>query len=91
MGRLSSIDWALSIAITPIGTLASGPLAELFGESNLFLFCSIIGMIITLVLWWIAHKRINNNNKKNELKGIELSIEKTQMDTYKKSIFFRAY
>jgi len=80
MGRLSSIDWALSMAITPIGTLASGPLAEIFGVANLFLYCSILGMIITLILWWIAHMRINNNNKNKEIKGIELSIEKTQTE-----------
>ena len=43
-------------------------------------FCSIIGMTITLILWWIAHTRINNNKRKKELKGIELSIEKTQME-----------
>jgi len=60
MGRLSSIDWALSMAISPIGALISGPLAEIIGVANLFLSCSIIGMIITVILWWIAHTRMNN-------------------------------
>ncbi|MFX1391080.1 MAG: MFS transporter [Promethearchaeota archaeon] len=63
MGRLSSIDWALSMAITPIGTIISGPLAEIFGVTNIFLSFSIIGMIIVVTLWWITHIRINIVNK----------------------------
>ncbi len=58
MGRLSSLDWALSSAITPIATIITGPLSEIMGVSNLFLSFSIIGMMITLILWWIAHTRI---------------------------------
>jgi len=64
MGRLSSLDWAISSAITPVATIITGPLSEIIGVSNLFLSFSIIGMMITLILWWVAHTRIKNNNKK---------------------------
>ncbi|MHA2121159.1 MAG: MFS transporter [Promethearchaeota archaeon] len=67
MGRVSSIDWAISSAISPIGAIIVGPLAELFGVSNLFLYCSIIGIIITLILWWIAVRRENNHGISHEL------------------------
>jgi len=67
MGRLSSLDWAISSAITPIATIITGPLSEIIGVSNLFLSFSIIGMMVTLILWWIAYTRIKNNNKKKEL------------------------
>jgi DHA3 family macrolide efflux protein-like MFS transporter len=66
MGRISSIDWAISSAISPIGALISGPLAEIFGVPKLFIGCSAIGIVITLIFWWIAHIRINNHNLENE-------------------------
>ena len=79
MGRISSIDYAISMAISPIGTIISGPLAELFGVANLFLYCAIIGMIIAIILWWIAHVRIYNNKKK-ELEKIVVSIDNSSTD-----------
>lgn len=63
MGRISSIDWALSMAITPIGTLIVGPLAELIGVPSVFLYYSIIGMIITVILYWFTLTRIKNNKQ----------------------------
>ncbi|UCC19900.1 MAG: MFS transporter [Promethearchaeota archaeon] len=75
MGRLSSLDWAISSAITPIAAILTGPLSEIVGVTNLFLSCSILGMIITLLLWWIAHTRVNNNNKKKELEKMDIIID----------------
>ena len=80
MGRISSIDFAVSMAISPIGAIMSGPLAELFGVANLFLYCAILGMIITIIFWWIAHKRLLNNDKKEELEKVDVSIDKTSTD-----------
>ena len=64
MGRITSIDYAISLALTPIATIIAGPLAELFGVANLFLYCAILGSIITIILWYFAHTRINNNKMK---------------------------
>ncbi|MFW9900336.1 MAG: MFS transporter [Candidatus Thorarchaeota archaeon] len=75
MGRLSSLDWAISSAISPIATIITGPLSELIGVIPMFLSCSIIGMVITLILWWIAH--IHVNNKKETSKEIEQTVERT--------------
>ena len=66
MGRISSIDYSISSAISPLGVLISGPLAEIFGVPRLFLFCSIIGMTITIIIWWIAYTRVNNRNNANQ-------------------------
>jgi len=85
MGRLSSLDWAISSAITPIATIITGPLSEMIGVTNLFLSCSIIGMIITLILWWVAHIRVNKNNNRKELEEIEMSIERASKEKWKKS------
>lgn len=61
MGRISSIDYAVSMAFSPIGAIISGPLSELFGVANLFLYCAILGMVTTIIFWWIAHVRLDNN------------------------------
>ena len=74
MGRLSSLDWAISSAISPIATIITGPLSELIGVTPLFLSCSIVGMIITIVFWWIAHIRVSKNIRKN-FEEIELTAE----------------
>ncbi|MFX1305043.1 MAG: MFS transporter, partial [Promethearchaeota archaeon] len=79
MGRISSIDWAISSAISPIGTLISWPLSEIFGVPNLFLICSIIGIIITLIFWWIAHVRINNYEK-SEQEKVGVSTDKATLE-----------
>jgi MFS family permease len=80
MGRISSIDFAVSMALSPIGAILSGPLAELFGIANLFLYCAILGMVITIIFWWIAHRRLLNNDKKEELEKVDVSIDKTSTD-----------
>jgi len=76
MGRITSIDYAISLAITPIATIIAGPLAELFGVANLFLYCAILGSIITIILWYFAHTRINNNKMK-ELEKIFFEHKKS--------------
>jgi len=78
MGRISSIDFAVSMAISPIGAIISGPLAELFGIANLFLYCAILGMVITIIFWWMAHIRLNNNDKKEELEKVEVNIDEAK-------------
>ncbi|MFX0005937.1 MAG: MFS transporter [Promethearchaeota archaeon] len=75
MGRLSSLDWAISSAISPIATIITGPLSELIGITSLFLTCSIMGMIITLILWWIAHIRVKTYYKRKEVKELSREAE----------------
>ena len=64
MGRLSSIDWAVSSAISPFGALLAGFLAELVGVSNLILYCAIIGLVITTIIWRITSVRYNRHQEK---------------------------
>lgn len=57
MGRVSSVDQSLSMAILPIGTIISGPLAVIFGIQNLFIFSAFIGVFITFIAWRFTKKR----------------------------------
>lgn len=50
-GRVSSIDSMLSLAMTPIGALIVGPLAEFMGITNLFLVSGILGGSITIFMY----------------------------------------
>jgi DHA3 family macrolide efflux protein-like MFS transporter len=80
LGRLSSLDWAISSAITPIATIITGPLSEIFGVPPLFLACSIIGMIITLVLWRTAVILVNKRKGKEENVRTSIIIDTIQAD-----------
>jgi MFS transporter, DHA3 family, macrolide efflux protein len=51
IGRVHAIDSTLSMAISPIGILISGPLAKLFGVQNLFIYCALLGIFVTIILW----------------------------------------
>ena len=79
MGRISSIDYALSMAISPIATIVAGPLAELLGVPNLIFYCSIIGIIITFIVWWMTYLRIKNNGSK-EFEINDLNVDSTQTE-----------
>jgi len=74
MGRITSIDSSLSMSISPIGTLISGPLAEMFGVGNLFLYCAILGMIVTLLIWNFTGIKKVDYDSKSQLEVITNNI-----------------
>ena len=76
MGRVSSTIQSLSSSIAPIGTLAAGPLTIAIGMRNIFLYSSILGVLVVFFIWRftkIRHvdydnfelvvEKINNINK----------------------------
>jgi DHA3 family macrolide efflux protein-like MFS transporter len=72
LGRVSSIDSTLSSAISPIGSLLSGPLAVLMGIPMLFFSCGLIGTVITVAFWsftGIKNIDIDNLNTLEEING----------------------
>jgi len=67
MGRISSIDWTISLAISPFSILFAGFIAEFVGVSNLILYCAIAGIIITIIIWRFTSVRYNHRQEKNEV------------------------
>ncbi len=76
MGRVSSVNQSISSSMFPIGTLAAGPLAIAVGIRSIFLFSSILGVLVVFLTWRftkIRHvdfdnfelviEKINNINK----------------------------
>lgn len=56
-GRVNSVDMALSSAATPLGMIISGPIAEYMGTSNLFLGCTLSGILILTLSWFFTDIR----------------------------------
>ena len=78
LGRVISIDSALSMVILPLGTILAGPIAELIGIHNLFFFSAIAIVIIAISLYLftgIRHvdydKFIEDMNQNSEIKQNE--------------------
>ncbi len=67
IGRVISIDHTVSMAITPIGAIISGPLAEIFGVNNLYLYCAFLGIIVVLIFWIFTDIKHLASEKKSEL------------------------
>ncbi|MFX1494033.1 MAG: MFS transporter [Promethearchaeota archaeon] len=57
VGRVISIDHMISMAITPIGAIISGPLAELMGITNLYLVSALLGITATIIIWFFTKIR----------------------------------
>jgi DHA3 family macrolide efflux protein-like MFS transporter len=66
MGRISSIDWAISLSISPFGTLFAGFLADIVGVANLILYCAIAGVIITIIIWRFTTVKYNRKKEWDE-------------------------
>jgi predicted MFS family arabinose efflux permease len=75
IGRITSIDFALSMAIAPIGVLGSGLLTELLGLTNLIFYCAIIGMILTLIVWYIFVRKKIDYQYEEILQNINKDLE----------------
>ncbi len=75
LGRVGSIDNALSSAMSPIGSILSGPLALIFGIQGLFILCSVIGILSTIGFWSFTGIRKVDLDSKTTLEEINEKIE----------------
>jgi DHA3 family macrolide efflux protein-like MFS transporter len=75
IGRIIAIDFALSMSIAPVGSLASGFLTELLGLPNLILYCAIISMILTLIVWYVFIKKNIDYQDEVLVQNIKMGLE----------------
>ncbi len=81
IGRITSIDFALSMAIAPIGVLGSGFLTEILGLPNLIFYCATIGIILSLIVWYVfAKKKIDYQNE-NFLRNINKDLKEIAIES----------
>lgn len=57
MGRVSSVNQSISSSMFPIGTLIAGPLAVAIGIRSVFLFSSILGVLVVFLVWRLTKIR----------------------------------
>lgn len=67
IGRVMSIDQTLSMMIMPIGAILSGLFSEFLGLTNLFLYCGIFGILISIGTYLFTNIRHYDNEKKVDL------------------------
>jgi DHA3 family tetracycline resistance protein-like MFS transporter len=46
LGRVSAVDWTLSIALTPVAYAVLGPIGEAFGASRTLIVCGAVGSVL---------------------------------------------
>jgi MFS family permease len=72
IGRVLSINSTLCMLMTPIGIILSGPFSVIFGITNLFLVCGIIGILITITTYLFSNIRHTDYERKIEIKIPEI-------------------
>jgi predicted MFS family arabinose efflux permease len=74
IGKVTSIDHTLSSAISPLGSLISGPLALFLGIPMLLFLCALIGIISTIGFWLFTDIRKVDMDNISELEKINGKI-----------------
>lgn len=74
LGRVTSIDHTLSSAISPAGSLLSGPVALFLGIPALFFYCGLIGVICTVGFWTFTGIKNVDMDSKDALEDISGNI-----------------
>ncbi|KKN30318.1 hypothetical protein LCGC14_0835130, partial [marine sediment metagenome] len=66
LGRVSSMDWAISMGISPVGALLAGFLADIIGVNMLILSSAIVAVIISSIIWRYTSVRYNLDQEQIE-------------------------
>jgi DHA3 family macrolide efflux protein-like MFS transporter len=75
LGRVTSIDHTLSSAISPVGSLAAGPIAAFIGIPSLFFYSGFLGVACTILFWTFTGIRKIDIDSKSALEEINGKIE----------------
>lgn len=57
LGRVSSLDWLFSTALSPISYLLTAPAAQAFGAQTTLVGAGLLGFVMTILLWAIPAAR----------------------------------
>jgi len=83
LGRVFSVDFAISFVLGPIATLVSGPLADWLGLQNLYMGIAIFAaLFLTLMTIFSDYRHVG----KDTLEGLEEPIEIKEVSKVKEVI-----
>jgi MFS family permease len=57
LGRISSLDWLFSTALSPFSYLLTAPAAQLFGVQGTLVGAGLLGFVVTILLWALPAAR----------------------------------
>jgi DHA3 family macrolide efflux protein-like MFS transporter len=74
IGRVMSIILTLSMVISPLGAVLAGPLSVIFGLTNLYFYCALIGTSIAIISYFFTNLRYIDYDQEFDL---DFSVELT--------------
>ena len=72
IGRVMSIILTMSMVISPLGAVIAGPLSVIFGLTNLYLYCALIGIAIAIYSYFFTNLKHIDFDQEFEL---DVSVE----------------
>jgi hypothetical protein len=57
LGRVSSIDWVISIALLPLSYAIAAPAAHAFGAQRTLVIAGVLGALVTLTFLYLPGLR----------------------------------
>ena len=82
LGRVFSVDFAISFFLGPFATLASGPLADWLGLENLYMGIAIIAMVfMTLMVIFSEYRLVGKDTMESQIKSIEVPDPSHPLET----------
>lgn len=75
LGRVSSLDWFISIGLVPLSYALTGPLAELFGARTTLVAAGILGAAVTFGFLFLPGMRDIERGGSVHRKALQLAVE----------------
>ena len=63
LGRVSSLDWMLSIGLVPVSFIATGPIAELIGVAQTLVLAGVLGGTVFLAFLLLPEMRAPSHGR----------------------------
>ena len=63
LGRVSSLDWLISIGLVPLSFALTGPAAALFGERMTLIGAGVLGALVTMAAYFLPGMRAPELNR----------------------------
>lgn len=78
-GRVTSIVLLLAMAVSPLGSILSGPFGKLLGTRYLYMICALIALLSIAVVWLFSEVR--HVRYRHDLEEPEEEQQETEKDT----------
>ena len=75
LGRVSSLDWFISIGLVPLSYALTGPLAEAFGARTTLVFAGVLGATVTFAFLFLPGMRAIERGGSIHRRALQLAVE----------------